>query len=315
MLTIFARNVNEALPLGIMYLKANGKEISPRGQRTIEYPRPVCTVYDRPWERVLFEPLRDANPFFHFFEAMWILAGRNDVSFPCIFNRSLAKYSDDGITFHGAYGHRLRSCGKDQLKEVINKLQKDPDTRQAVAQIWDYKKDLNVKSNDIPCNDMIMFKIRNGKLNMTVCNRSNDIIWGCYGANAVQFSYIQEYVASMVGCRLGQYLQVSDSFHAYLDNPLWEKLQDISPCDVYDHPHYPMIAEPVTFDKELRDFVNGERRMFWDNPFFNEVAVPMWDAWMCHKETKDGYECAKHIEDSAWRTACLQWLERRGDKE
>lgn len=314
MLVINARNVNEALPLGIMHLKSAGKEIAPRGLRTLEYPTPVCTVYKRPWERVLLEPLRDFNPFFALMEALWILAGKNDVAFPCMFNSKLAQFSDDGITFHGAYGHRLRSCGVDQLKKVVTVLQKDPDTRKAVLQIWDYKKDLGYGGKDLPCNDLIMFKIRDGKLNMTVCNRSNDIILGAYNVNQVQFSYIQEYVASMVGCAMGEYRQVSDSYHAYLDNPLWEKLQNIHPNDIYDHPRYEMIEEPKTFDIELKEFLEGQRSFFYDNRFFCDVAVPMYNAWFAHKDTRDGSEVIDQILDSAWRFSAEQWLAKRNDK-
>ena len=33
------------------------------------------------------------------------------------------------------------------------------------------------------------------KLCMTVCNRSNDMLWGAYGANVVHMSMLQEFVA------------------------------------------------------------------------------------------------------------------------
>ena len=311
--SIIAKNVNEALPLGLMYLREGGEEITVRGMRTIEMPTPVCTVYQKPWQRVLFEPLRDANPYFHFMEAMWILAGKNDVHFPCLFNSKLAQYSDDGKLFHGAYGHRLRSCGVDQLKEAVNKLLGDPSTRQAVLQIWDYKKDLNKQSNDIPCNDLIMVKKRNDAINITVCCRSNDVIWGAYGANAVQFSYIQEYLAGMTDSKIGVYRQVSDSFHAYIDNPQWQKLQGIAPNDVYDHEYYPMIKYSQLFDAELEAFVSGNWKLVWHNPFFPEVAIPIWESWFDHKDTKTGWKHAQNIKDTAWQKACTEWLARRND--
>lgn len=314
MLVIKARNVNEALPLGIMYLNAHGKEISPRGQRTLEYPTPVCTEYSRPWENVVLEPRRDFNATFALMEALWILGGRNDVNFPCMFNSQLAKYSDDGKTFHGSYGHRIRSCGKDQLKEVISKLKKDPDTRQAVLQIWDYKKDLNIQSNDIPCNDIVFCKIRDGKLNISVGNRSNDIILGAYNVNTVQFSFIQEYIASMVGCDMGVYRQVSDSYHAYIDHPMWEKLQGIAPNDIYPYKHYSLISNTKTFDKELSLFLDGNWPMFWDNSFFPEVAIPVFEAWFAHKDCKNGAPIIREqCKASDWGVACANWLKRRGD--
>ena len=68
-----------------------------------------------------------------------------------------------------------------------------------------------------PCNTQIYFWSRNGKLNMTVANRSNDMIWGAYGANAVHMSFLQEYVASMCGVKCGIYTQFTHNLHAYLD--------------------------------------------------------------------------------------------------
>ena len=81
MFVIHARNVEIALWEGIKILQEYGEKVSPRGEETIEAPAPVVTEYSRPLERVLLNQVRDANPFFHFMESMWILAGRRDVKF------------------------------------------------------------------------------------------------------------------------------------------------------------------------------------------------------------------------------------------
>jgi len=108
------------------------------------FPEPVTTTYLRPTERVLFHAGRDANPIFHLMEAIWMLAGRNDVAFLEQFNRTIGQYSDNGEVFNAAYGHRWRKhFGHDQLIEVINLLRKDPKSRQAVIQMWDDKDLLN----------------------------------------------------------------------------------------------------------------------------------------------------------------------------
>ena len=313
MIVLKVRNVNEALPLGLELIRKQGVLVSPRGLNTLEVPCPVTTVYRKPLERVLLDPVRDANPFFHFMEAMWILGGRNDVEFPCIFNKNLAQYSDNGKTFFGAYGFRLRSNGIDQLAVAVNRLKADHDTRRVVLAMWD-KTDLTATSNDIPCNDLIMVKIRNGKLNITVCNRSNDAIWGCYGANAVQFSYIQEYLAAMVGVEVGEYRQVSDSFHAYTDNPQWERLKDKEwDYSAYPYDHFPLVDDPKSFDGELTRFLLLAFQGKWYNRIFSEVAIPMYMSWVAHKKSKNGMVWAEQIADEAWRKACCEWLKRRHD--
>lgn len=222
MQTINVRNVNHALPLALSLLRDTGKRVAPRGQATIEMVGPFATTYKLPAEMVLFDPVRDANPFFHFFETLWILKGRDDVQFLTWFLPRMADYSDDGKVFHAPYGHRLRfAFGFDQIEFCIKALSEDPDTRQAVMSIWHPGLDW-AKTKDKPCNDFVMFKIRDGKLRMTVCNRSNDAVWGTYGANVVQFSSLLKYVAGMVGAGVGEYTQISDSFHVYEENPFWK---------------------------------------------------------------------------------------------
>lgn len=317
MYTIKERNVNHVLYKGVSHLVANGIEISPRGIKTLEYPEPVATVYEKPCERVLFYPERDANPFFHFMESLWILAGRDDVGFLKKFNSNIANYSDDGIKFHGAYGHRLRyKLGFDQIKAAIDLLKRDPDTRQAVLQIWSANDDLGAKTNDVPCNDLIFLKVRKNKLNITVCNRSNDIIWGAYGANVVQFSVLQEYLAAMIGVGVGVYTQVSDSYHVYPDNPKFNTILSKS-WKCVDDPYlyikpYDMVSKSYKFDEDLERFFDGWFTGY-SNPFFEDVAVPMLVAWETHKTHKTGSFAAKDIKAADWRLACLEWLERRGD--
>ena len=320
---IEARNVNYTLPMAVKLLQKEGVRVAPRGLETLEINCPVVTTYLNPTERVLFEPIRDANPFFHFFEALWILGGREDVAFLDQFNSQLKQYSDDGVIFHAPYGHRLRNCGKDQLNAVVELLKKDPDTRQAVLQIWDFNKDLGTVTKDLPCNDIIFLKIRDGLLNMTVCCRSNDMIFGCYGANVVQFSILQEYLAARIGCGIGVYNQISDSFHVYTGNPLWEKLKGLSSDFMIKRDPYStemvkpckLVDCPDVFDKELQLFLEGYHDYTFANTFLSEVAVPMYRCWWDHKRSNCGWFESPHIRASDWRLACEQWLARRGDKK
>lgn len=342
--TICARNVNEALCLGMGLVADKGVPVVSRGLHTLEVPGPVATVYGRPWERVLFDPVRDANPFFHFFESMWILAGSNRVEVPRFFLGRITDYSDNGKEFHGAYGHRLREgFGRDQLLDTARVLRNNPYTRQAVMSIWDPKRDLAATSKDIPCNDIVMFKLRDGRLNMTVCNRSNDVIWGAYGANAVQFSILQEWVAASAGVLPGRYVQMSDSYHVYTDLPLWQKYRDkewqpAHTWDLYNDlysfgedpwvcPERPLfhsmldaqhamedcemmcsLAEMDMLDKLVTTARHGLKSYA-----FRTVGVPMLAAYLCYKAgaMDDAIRAAVQIDAPDWRWACQAWIERR----
>jgi hypothetical protein len=341
MLSIHVRNVAEALPIGLMHLKERGVRLASRGGPTVEYPGPVATTYDRPWERVLLDPTRDCNPFFHFMEGLWMLAGARDVASLAAFNSRMPEYSDDGVVFNGAYGYRAREhFGIDQLMAVVSLLREDPSTRRAVVCLWDPKTDLK-QSKDIPCNDLIVFRATGGILRMTVYNRSNDVIWGAYGANAVHFSMIHEWVCAMVGMEQGSYTQVSNSFHAYTELPLWQQYEKgiWKPYEHVANPYAgPYKSEPFLFadpldainaTDEARGIFNIVRETGRLAPAFTGAfgaslrthvmrafAVPMLVAWSCHKAgDQDGAlrACDKIYGDD-WREACTSWLLRRYSK-
>lgn len=325
MKTFKVRNVHEALERGVDSIRVVGEKQESRNGRTLEFPEPVTTTFLKPTERVLFQPERDANPFFHLMESLWMLAGRNDVRFVTQYVKTMADFSDDGRTFNGAYGFRWRNhFKKDQLKTIIRRLKENPDDRRCVLAMWDGNHDLDLDTKDQPCNTTIFFKIRKGNLNMTVCNRSNDMIWGAYGANAVHFSVLQEYMAAMIGVNIGVYNQVSDSLHVYM-NAVWDRVKHLEPSLLgpYDHSilkPYPLVQNPETWDRELDTFMfmaedtyipdQGHR---WSNLFFPEVAIPVDYAYKLHKAKRDdkALEVLQKCRAEDWRAACTQWIQRR----
>ena len=343
MTSITARNVSEALHMGMSLLRSRGKWHETRTGKVLEYPGPMVTEYRFPREKVLFYPERDANPFFHLFEAIWMLAGRKDVEYLSSFNKRMVEYSDDLTYLNGAYGHRWKKhFGYDQLYMIINHLKTNPESRRAVLTMWDAD-DLcrslgDNASKDVPCNTHVYFKIRDNFLDMTVCCRSNDIIWGTYGANAVHFSILQEYIACHVGSFVGKYYHLSDSFHAY-EKPfektlkILENSHDFLWYDSYiglkDKLSYkpePMFFVPEKTDEDINSFLFYTHTYFlsdgdckiesptYTNTFFKETAERMFHAWYkgyIKKDYSAGTEEAKQIETLDWRKASVEWLERR----
>lgn len=329
-------NVNEALPHGLRLLQTHGKPTASRGLNVIRVPGPVMTVYLNPTRRVLFDSVRDANPFFHLIESLWIIAGSNKVDLPRYFLEGIARFSDDGQTFHGAYGHRLRHAhGFDQIEMAIAVLKEKPDTRQVVLSIWHPQMDLGAVTKDVPCNDMLMFDIVEGKLNMTVCNRSNDCILGAYGANVVQFSMLQEFIAASVDVEVGVYVQQSNNFHVYEDNPFWVKYIDgetTSLDNVFNpymspniHPYQlaidPSDARDVMFDcKALCHAAeSGDRPLvndFYHSAYFTDVVLPMIRTYDLYKskDFKGALKETINIAAPDWGRAAREWVTRRAVK-
>jgi hypothetical protein len=313
MYVINARNVNDAWPQAKALMAEKGVLRDSRNGPVLEVPAPVATYYSHPTERLLFDPIRDVNPFFHFFEGLWMLAGRADVAWISQFNSRISQYSDDGHSFHGAYGYRWRRHFLfDQLGEIVEMLKKNPDDRRAVLQMWDCEADLGMDGKDFPCNTQVYFKIRKNQLHMTVCCRSNDALWGCYGANVVHMSMMQEYMASMIGVAVGPYCQVSDSWHVYTE--FWDKYKEIV---AYHNPYdelgtYEMVGNPPVFDMDLLAWMEKPSDSY-PNLFFQEVATPLLNTWKAYK-VKDFPLAFGHLElchAPDLYAICHAWLARR----
>jgi thymidylate synthase len=324
------RNVEEAYHAGMMLLNSQGKLEDSRNGPVIVYPEPVLTIYNNPMERVLAHVGRDANPFFHIFEAMWMLCGRRDVAFLARFNDRMLTYSDDGQTLWGAYGHRWRfgaswekDPGTDQLDQIVHQLKADMKSRRAVLAMWT-SADIFVTSKDIPCNTHCYFRVIKDTLDMTVSCRSNDIIWGAYGANSVHFSVLQEYMAAGLGIKTGRMYQFSNNYHAYI--PLFKEKMDSLELENKLYPHYPptvIVTDYWSFIHELkqvmkwvedtwRDFDFVPPTVKWKNPFMMDLIL-MGRAYSLYKQGEifHAKAVANKIRGYDWKAACTQWLDRR----
>ena len=356
-----------------------------RNGNVLMIDEPVTVTYTHPKERVLFNAARDANPFFHLYEALWMLAGRNDVAPLAYYAKQMREYSDDGGTLNGAYGYRWRHAtygvGQegntwyggipdyrkevDQLQVIIEHLKANPTSRRVVLQMWNVENDLlkigmpcnrcpeyparecphcvhglKMVSKDVCCNLEVMFSLRpiehpdlglvDHILDMTVTNRSNDMIWGMLGANYVHFSILQEYIAAHLGVEVGRYNHFTNNLHVYEWNwkpEEWLKAEYTQDKYLvgyeYDEPeytHFPLIYDPKVFDSELSIIVQvfsaGTQRdsgIRFKEPFLDMVARPMFWAFQLYKEgyPKSALEWVSYIKADDWRVVAEGWIKRR----
>lgn len=321
--TLTARNVNEAfmVVMNTWFTTPHMlRDIAPRGRRTLELKELAAVTYLQPRERVLFCPTRNANPVLHLMDALWMLAGRDDVAFMAGVQPRFAEYSDNGATFHGAYGLRLQA--HDQMALALEELERDPQSRRAVLALWQPAEDAGYTGRDMPCNCTITLKLRENHLHMTVFNRSNDAIWGAYGANVVQFSMLLEYLAIRLGVGVGTYTQISDSLHIYPDNAPAPALLErgASPAEPYsDGAVRPLaLLQPdETFEMwehDLKEFfaTNGDTVRF-KTLWWRGVVMPMWAAHRAHRVHDDPEMAAAHassIVAADWRFATTAFYSR-----
>lgn len=342
----------------------------------------VMTItYENPRERVLFNKARDCNPFFHIYESLWMLAGRNDVAPLQYYASGIREIaSDDGHTFNGAYGRRWRFSpvavdersegenidGKgpykpikpisrltfvltknaltDQLQLVIDQLKAKPNSRRTVLSMWNVEDDLLKidSTKDVCCNLCCTFMLRkedsglitlkrnspdpkpiiNTVLDMTVFNRSNDMIWGMLGANVVHFSFLQEYIACCLGVEVGVYNQVSSNLHVYTDNnggfkpDEWLAEQYVDYESLGIKPGRKLVHDQERFDREVQLFIDdykGEPAKYvYGEPFLQDAHF-ICSAFRAHKKRE--YNSAliylDQVKAQDWKLACTNWIEKR----
>ena len=329
-----ARNVHSVLPQALKYLFHEGVKRDSRNGPVLQSPVPVTTVYESPCERVMFWPERDCNPFFHLYESLWMLAGRCDVAGPSRYAANMLTYSDNGVSYHGAYGHRWRKHFYrdgavepfDQLKMIITRLSEDSTDRRSVLQMWDPTADLCFEGKDFPCNVSATFQINPaGKLDLSLFCRSNDIVWGAYGANAVHFSFLLEYMAIGIGVPVGRFYQTSVNWHGYLSTlekvaPLRDHTAVVTPYDMGDVYSLPLGSSVDSIDAGITSVLFEADHSFMNIEPLNltsDFMVLAWQLLRVHlvyktQGVEKALEAIRVCESKVdWTVACREWLQRR----
>lgn len=244
--SVSTENFSKTYPTINKYISENGDYVMSRNGDTREILN-FKTEIKNPYRRICGNNNRNLNVFFLLAEALWIFRGEKDVETLKIFNSRMSDYSDNGKVFHAPYGFRLRNYGVhsldlpqnhteenkhnismlgfDQMLAGLKMLEKNPQDRRVVMSIWNPELDLDVNTKDIPCNDILMFKIRDRKLHTTIANRSNDLHWGLT-TNVFQFSFMSEIMSNILDIQLGSQTHNSQSLHIYLENDIHSKMYD-----------------------------------------------------------------------------------------
>lgn len=235
-----AKNMNHYENLDQVLLEV-GKEIwnnpefksAPRGLKCHENLDYTFAIKN-PRARLMWNQKRKHSAFFQIAEWLWYMAGRQDVDSIAFYNARMATFSDDGRTLNSSYGYRLFGhhplIGFDQIENVVERLIKDSNTRQALAFInvpYDMSKPV---SKDYPCTQYLHFFIRNEKLHMVASMRSNDFVWGFTGSDCFTFTMLQEYVLSVLNERLSKWPDVAyglgNYYHHASSLHIYESMED-----------------------------------------------------------------------------------------
>lgn len=258
MYNIVGNTFGEVYRKAILAVLNDGKEVSPRGKKTLELS-PATIVINDPRKFLIMPEKRKGNTTFQLAEALWMLRGSNDIEEIAHYNKNWLNFEDKenpGI-LNGAYGERLRMWDGeiDQFYEVYKKLKKDPFSRQATMIIFDPERDNEVYedgeySKDIPCTNYFNFTIRDGKLNMWTVMRSNDLHKGTI-YDIPTFIIFQHILAGWLDVEVGKYTHSAASLHIYeSDVENFDEILEEEYVDIYKDKD---LGDPRTSIEEFNE--------------------------------------------------------------
>lgn len=127
----------------------------------------------------------------------------------------MKQYGDLGPVYGKQWRHWQTSRGEtiDQLKDVIESLKTNPDSRRHIVTAWNPE---DVPSNMAlpPCHAMFQFYVANGKLSCQLYQRSADIFLGV-PFNIASYSLLVHLIANEVGLDVGEFIHTLGDAHIY----------------------------------------------------------------------------------------------------
>lgn len=268
-------------------LKHRGRLVSPRGEPTIELEDYQITFHPIR-DRFCSFAERDLSMRYLAGELAWYLRGDRD-------DLSIVKYSsfweklrnNEPPEFNSNYGHALFRQG--QYAHAQRQLVFDRDSRQACIVINSPEVVMS-ETNDKICTNAIMFRIRDGRLNMSVQMRSNDVIFGL-GYDAAIFGILYEMMLADLrvtypDLQVGWYRHTAASFHIYRRHwPMMEAILANYGAN-YEVLDVPEIRSHVDVTELVTRYPNIERNIRTESCYIGNPASPFVQYMVDHLTLK-----------------------------
>lgn len=155
-------------------------------------------------------------------EQIWYISGSDNLDdFPILAQHLKIAWDDfrekDG-KIAAAYGYRMRKhFGRDQLKDLVEHLQKERGSRHGVIVFWDPGDDglgTGTRKKNVPCPYTFTVNIIDNKLHLHLVIRSNDMMLGC-PHDMAGFALLQAILAAKVGAGVGKITYSISNAHIY----------------------------------------------------------------------------------------------------
>ena len=162
-------------------------------------------------------------------ELLWFLNGDTNIKYLNDNNvRIWNEWADEDGDLGHIYGYQWRSWPDyngghiDQIKEVVNTLRNNPDSRRIIVSSWNVADIPNM--NLPPCHAFFQFYVADGKLSLQLYQRSADIFLGV-PFNIASYALLLKMMAQVTGLQEGDFIHTFGDAHIYLNHTEQVKLQ------------------------------------------------------------------------------------------
>lgn len=155
-------------------------------------------------------------------ELLWFLSGDTNVAYLNLQGVTIwDEWADEYGELGPIYGAQWRSwtdfsvipsTGVDQIKNVINQIKENPDSRRLVVSAWNVA-DLPYMALQ-PCHCLFQFYVQDSRLSCQLYQRSADVFLGV-PFNIASYALLTMMVAQVCGLRVGEFIHTLGDAHLY----------------------------------------------------------------------------------------------------
>ena len=152
-------------------------------------------------------------------ELLWFLQGDTNIKYLKENGvRIWDEWADENGDLGHVYGYQWRSWPApngqhiDQIKQVVNSLKKNPDSRRIIVSAWNVGEIQNMALP--PCHCFFQFYVANNKLSCQLYQRSADIFLGV-PFNIASYALLTMMMAQVCNLELGDFVHTLGDAHIY----------------------------------------------------------------------------------------------------
>jgi thymidylate synthase len=162
-------------------------------------------------------------------ELLWFLKGETNIKYLKDNGVSIwDEWADENGELGPVYGSQWRNWPTpdgghiDQIAQVVNQLQHNPDSRRIIVSAWNVAEINNMKLP--PCHAFFQFYVADNKLSCQLYQRSADVFLGV-PFNIASYALLTQMVAQVCGFELGDFIWTGGDTHLYLNHLEQAELQ------------------------------------------------------------------------------------------